>query len=96
MQFGLLRLREKGGSGGHNGVSHIHQQLKSEKVPQLRVGVGIPAAGASHISFVLEKFSGDEMDALPQVLRQASDCVQLFISENIESAMNKYNNKKIK
>ena len=43
LDFGLLRIREKGSSGGHNGVADIQRQLKSEKIPQLRIGIGKPA-----------------------------------------------------
>jgi PTH1 family peptidyl-tRNA hydrolase len=34
-----LRLREKGGAGGHNGLKSLISALKSEQFPRLRIGI---------------------------------------------------------
>lgn len=42
LPFGTLKLRPKGGHGGHNGIRHVIQVAGTEEIPQLRVGIGKP------------------------------------------------------
>jgi PTH1 family peptidyl-tRNA hydrolase len=40
LPLGRLRLRARGGSGGHNGLESIIVQFGTEEIPRLRVGIG--------------------------------------------------------
>ena len=52
---GKVRLRAKGGHGGHNGMRSIIQNLKgSQEFPRLKVGIGRPAGQLPVASFVLQ------------------------------------------
>jgi PTH1 family peptidyl-tRNA hydrolase len=91
LPFETLRLRASGSSGGQNGMKSIIQKLGSEEFPRLRVGVGRPKGRMGTPGHVLQDFSRAEQDALPFVLKRATDAVQAFINEGITAAMNKYN-----
>ncbi len=60
LPFGKLRFREGGSHGGHNGLRSIIDELGTEKVARLRVGIGEPGRGA--IDHVLSTFQADERD----------------------------------
>lgn len=56
LEFGAVRLRAKGGTGGHNGMRSITQRLGgNNSFPRLRIGIGRPANTALPIAtYVLQ------------------------------------------
>jgi PTH1 family peptidyl-tRNA hydrolase len=86
-----LRLRSEGSSGGQNGMKSIIQRLGSQDFARLRIGVGRPKGRMSTPNHVLQDFSRSEQQALPFVLKRASDAMQTFVNEGIVTAMNKFN-----
>ncbi|HEY6013394.1 MAG TPA: aminoacyl-tRNA hydrolase, partial [Candidatus Limnocylindrales bacterium] len=70
LPFGKLRFRESGSHGGHNGLRSIIDELGTEKVARLRVGIGEPGRGA--IDHVLSRFATDERARLPILLDAAA------------------------
>jgi peptidyl-tRNA hydrolase, PTH1 family len=91
LPLGTLRLRPAGGSAGHKGMSSIIERLNTQDFTRLRVGIGHPPGRKEAASHVLEDFSRAEVELLPEVLDRASDATLSFISEGIESAMNRFN-----
>jgi len=89
--FGSLRLREKGTAGGHNGLSSIIQQLGSNDVPRLKIGIGRGRSTAS--AHVLSRFSPDQERELPDLINQSADAVEIWIKDGIVAAMNQANRK---
>ncbi|HUZ02412.1 MAG TPA: aminoacyl-tRNA hydrolase [Thermomicrobiaceae bacterium] len=90
LPFGQLRLRPGGSSGGHNGVSSVIQQLGTERVPRLRVGISRPESGST-IGYVLTRFSREEEQQLPEIVATAADAALCWQRDGIEVAMNLYN-----
>lgn len=91
LPFGVLRLRPEGGSAGQKGVESIIQRLGSQDFPRLRVGVGRPPGRMLAAAYVLQNFSKDEAEALPEILDRAAQAALLFSTEDLETAMNRYN-----
>jgi peptidyl-tRNA hydrolase, PTH1 family len=89
LPFGQMRIRSRGSAGGHNGLKSIFQQLGSQEIPRLRVGIG---RGGNHaIAHVLSRFSPEERDALPAVVGSAANAVELWAEEGIIRAMDQTN-----
>jgi PTH1 family peptidyl-tRNA hydrolase len=98
LPLGMLRLREKGSSGGHNGLESIIRATGTPAFPRLRMGVGteafreLKARGASpETGFVLGDFAGDEKDGLDQAIAKASGAIELFLAGDLRRAMSLYN-----
>jgi len=89
LPFGALRLRARGSAGGHNGLESVIEQLGSQEVPRLRVGIGRGHATAT--AHVLSRFSPDEERQLPDVIDRAAGAVRLWMTAGIEKAMNDIN-----
>ena len=89
LPFGKLRFREGGGHGGHNGLRSIIDELGTEKVSRLRVGIGEPGRGA--VDHVLSLFHPDERAAPRRLLDAAADAVEAWAREGTAKAANRFN-----
>lgn len=87
---GTMRLREKGGSGGHNGMKSIIQHL-GEGFPRLRLGIGRPAGRMPPAAYVLQDFGADERDLVDTVIDCAVQALETFLKNGIDTAMSRYN-----
>ena len=89
LPFGAIRLRAKGGSGGHNGIKSIIAELGIDTFTRMRIGIG---RGPGHATRqVLSRFTSDEERVLPAMLQAAADCVLEWERNGIISAMNRCN-----
>ena len=91
LPFGTLRLRSSGSAGGHNGMGSIVEQLGTDNLPRLKIGIGRPRLGA--VGHVLSKFSPEEEIELPSLIDRSLDAVKLWIDQGIIAAMNDVNRK---
>lgn len=98
LPLGTLRIREKGGSGGHNGLKSISQRLHTQEFPRIRIGIGRPGAeevlGRSDelvTSHVLSSFSASERDTIGRAVARAVEAIEMAVAEGIALAMNRYN-----
>ncbi|MCP1288393.1 aminoacyl-tRNA hydrolase [Mammaliicoccus sciuri] len=89
---GHLRLRQKGSAGGHNGMKSLIQNLGTDRFNRIRIGIDRPTNGMSVPSYVLQKFSDDEMITMEKVIDRAADaCEALIKGETFQNVMNQYN-----
>ena len=86
-----LRLRPKGGPGGHNGLRSIIQHLGTPEFPRLRLGVGRPPGQMPMEAYLLQNFKPDEWEAMLVAYEQAVDAIEVVLTEGIEQAMNRFN-----
>ena len=91
LPFGTLRVRPSGGSGGQKGMKSIIERLGTEEFPRLRIGINRPPGRMEAAAYVLQNFSKDEADIVPHILDRASEAVFVFVAENLDAAMNKFN-----
>ncbi len=71
LSTGEVRYRDKGSSGTHNGMRSCVELLGSEDFPRLRIGInaGLPVTDLS--SYVLGRFSDEEMTKVSDALRES-------------------------
>lgn len=93
LPFGRLRMRGKGSSGGHNGLSNIQELLGTDAYPRLRCGVGNDFPKGRQADYVLSNFSKQELDELPAVMDKACQGILNFVTVGLERAMNSVNTK---
>ncbi len=91
LPVGTVRLRKKGGAGGHNGVQSIIDHLGTSAFPRLRFGVGSAFERGGQVDYVLSPFAPDEQELVDTAITQATDAVLTTIPEGIDIAMNRYN-----
>src|SRR5437588_7261551 len=70
LPLGRLRLRARGGPGGHNGLESIIMQFGTEEISRLRIGIGeAPREGA--VDYVLSTFSDEEKSLIRSAIDHA-------------------------
>lgn len=91
LDFGRLRFKRGGGSGGHNGLKSITQMLNSPEYSRLKIGIGRPPAPMKTENYVLGSFLEKERKILPELLKISLDGLKVWWSSGIDEAMNKFN-----
>jgi PTH1 family peptidyl-tRNA hydrolase len=90
LTLGRLRIRQSGGSGGHNGLDSIIAQFGTEDMPRLRIGIGAaPREGA--VDYVLGRFFEEEKPLVRSTIDRAVEAVKCAIDKGVVSAMNSFN-----
>ncbi len=91
LPIGTLRLRPGGGSGGQKGMASIIERLGQQDFPRLRIGIGRPPGRMDAADYVLQDFSPGEKLHIQLILQNAVEAVLLYISDDINTAMNRFN-----
>lgn len=94
LDFGTIRIRRKGSSGGHNGVQSVIDCLGTEQIPRVKIGIFAPDPGIRELrDFVLRRFNDEQQQALPALIRQAVQAIERWAFEGVDAAMNHFNGK---
>ncbi|MEX0649878.1 MAG: aminoacyl-tRNA hydrolase [Candidatus Andersenbacteria bacterium] len=72
LPLGEVSIKEEGSAHGHNGVRSIHQQLSTDKIRRLRIGIGRPLAQVPVEEYVLQQFTTEEQPGITQSIHQAA------------------------
>ncbi len=91
LPLGKLRARASGSHGGQNGLRSVLEQLGTDEVPRLRIGVGRGDPRRDLAAHVLSTFEPDEHDVVEAAVTRAADAAEAFVSDGIEWVMNRFN-----
>jgi peptidyl-tRNA hydrolase, PTH1 family len=95
LEFGKLKIKEKGGDGGHKGVRSIMDAFGRGDFARLRIGVGRPDAEYGAADYVLDNFAFEEKKVVSRIIASAKDAVVTILCKGTKEGMNRFNNKKI-
>lgn len=90
LEPGTIRIRKSGGPGTHNGMKSVVDNLLSEKFLRIRVGIGKPE-DEDLIEYVIGAISQQDKPKLAEGVNLAAEAVEVFLKNNIDIAMNKFN-----
>jgi len=94
LPLGKLRLRRSGSPAGHRGIESIIENLRTDEVPRLRLGVAPeagPPSGEEWADFVLGPFAKDEEETVAAMILRAADACETWQREGLEAAMRQFN-----
>jgi len=90
LPFGVLRLKQGGGDGGHNGLRSVTAALGTRDYLRVRIGIGRPPGRMDPADYVLRDFSPAERRVLPDVLERSADAVESILSRGLAAAQNEF------
>ena len=86
---GKIRLRPNGSSGGHKGIQSIIDNLGTDNIKRIRVGIGKPTYDT--IDYVLSKPSKEEKEEIEEAIKEAAEALKIALKENFDIAMSRFN-----
>jgi PTH1 family peptidyl-tRNA hydrolase len=93
LSTGTLRMKMKGGDGGHNGLISIIEHIGYDNFPRLRVGIGDDFARGYQSDYVLGKWTRAEEKIMIQKVETAVQMIKSYGTIGIELTMTSFNNK---
>jgi peptidyl-tRNA hydrolase, PTH1 family len=93
IEFGEMRLRASGSNGGHNGLKSVEAHIGTRDYARLRMGIGQKHPLQNLADYVLDRFTKDELQKLPDMMQQGVEVVKRLLKEDITSVMHAVNTK---
>ena len=91
LPIGRLRLRTKGGSGGHRGIESLLTHLGKDGFSRIRIGIDRPPTNWQVADYVLSRFTTEEQPLLTESLSRAAEAGECIVKQGMMKAMNLYN-----
>ena len=90
LEVGKFKLREKGGSGGHNGLKNIELHLSTKDYKRIKIGISNDK-NIETKDYVLGKFTKDEMELINPIIKKIPNIIEDYLKLPFDNVMNKYN-----
>ena len=90
LPLGVLRIKTRGGPGGHNGLRSVLSSLETENFCRLKLGIGRPPDHEDSAHYVLSPFLSDERPLVEALLPKTVEVLECIIGEGIPMAMNRF------
>jgi len=91
LDFGAIRMKAKGSSGGHNGLKSIIEVLGRQDFPRLRFGVAANFSKGKQVDYVLGEWNKEENRFLPELIDKSARAAVSFGAAGIGNTMNQFN-----
>jgi len=95
LQPGTIRIRPRGGTGGHHGLESIIREIGSQNFARIRIGIG-GGELEDLTGHVLSRPKKNEEDCYNRIINEAVKAISGIIREGIDSTMNRFNRNKEK
>jgi PTH1 family peptidyl-tRNA hydrolase len=89
--FGRIKIKQKGGDGGHRGLMSLIDAFGRDDFVRLRIGIGRPAPGQTAVEHVLSGFTPEEASAFEAILARGCEAAAFAIQCGAAAAMNRFN-----
>ena len=93
LPLGMIRVRARGSSAGHNGMQSIINGLQTEEIARIRIGVAPDDPRKGGAKYILSPFRKSQLVAVDEALDLAAQAVNVILSDGIATAMNRFNRK---
>jgi peptidyl-tRNA hydrolase, PTH1 family len=90
LPLGKIRVREKGSSGGHNGLKSVSDHLNTTCFSRLRIGIG-NCFSEDKKDFVLSRFAKGESSTIEDALEKAIKAINIWVATGINDCMSMFN-----
>ena len=85
----IVRVKQGGGEGGHNGLKSISAAVGSKDYLRVRCGIGRPPGRMDPADYVLHDFAAADRKELPVDLENAADAVESLVGLGLLETQNR-------
>ena len=93
LPLGMIRIRQRGSSAGHNGMESLIGALGTQEFLRIRLGIAPDRKISDGVKYVLTPFRKKELKVVDEVLDTAAEAVNVILKEGPAAAMNRFNRK---
>jgi PTH1 family peptidyl-tRNA hydrolase len=93
LPLGMIRIRERGSSAGHNGMQSIINALETEEITRIRLGIAPDPPGKGGAGYILSPFRKSQLVRVDEMLDLTAQAVNVILKEGVAVAMNRFNRK---
>ncbi len=93
LPWGAIRVRQRGGTAGHNGLESIVNALGTQEFLRIRLGIGPDFKVNDGARYVLSQIKKSLYELVDQELDAAAEAVKVIFTEGPAAAMNRFNRK---
>ena len=93
LPLGTIRIRQRGGTAGHNGMESILGALGTDEFLRIRLGIAPEHKVSDGAGFVLTPFRKAHDAVVDEMLDTAARAVEVILKEGPAAAMNRFNRK---
>ena len=93
IDFGKLRIKGKGSSGGHNGLKDIQDKFNTGAYPRFRFGVGSDYGRGRQVDYVLGQWNKEEESKMIERIPTSINEINSYITAGLANTMNEFNGK---
>ncbi|MDM8536828.1 aminoacyl-tRNA hydrolase [Desulfobacterales bacterium HSG17] len=93
LDYGRIKIKEKGGYGGHKGIKSLIDTFEGDDFVRLRMGIGRPDPEVNVIDHVLGRFDPDKEKKTNQLFTQAREAIVTILCKGTKEGMNAFNRK---
>lgn len=91
LPWGMLRVREKGTAGGHNGLKSVIGALGTTNFPRVRMGVRPDHPVSDLAAYVLRPMRRASLEVAGEMIEQATEAVEWILTRGTAEAMGRFN-----
>jgi PTH1 family peptidyl-tRNA hydrolase len=88
---GQVRLKRGGGTGGHNGLRSLHEEIGTPGFLRVRIGIGRPPEGVDPADFVLSPPAPETRDIFLGGVASAAEAVVEILRDGFDKTMTRRN-----
>jgi PTH1 family peptidyl-tRNA hydrolase len=91
LPWGMLRIRERGTAGSHNGLKSVISQIGTTEFARVRMGVQPEHSIGDLAEYVLHPMRKAELELAGESIEQAAEAVEAILTVGTAQAMNRFN-----
>ena len=91
LPWGMLRVRERGSAGSHNGLKSIIGTIGTNEFPRVRMGIHPDHPVGDLAAYVLRPMRKTDLEMAAEMTEQAAEAVELILTRGVAHAMNRFN-----
>ncbi len=91
LDIGRIRIRGRGGDGGHRGVRSLIRRLGTDEFLRVKIGIGRPEDKESAVDYVLQPFDDEQWRQMVEVIPKSVEAIMDLLTIGPDKAMNIYN-----